>query len=105
MSTLTPREQMERDLDRLLLEEHRRDQLVRDAEREKRRLEQARSEVGVEVQRTRMALFALDGEHTKNLGDANVANRERLRELLNPATDDENRRDNPPVPVEEDNRG
>lgn len=84
MSALTPREQMERDLDQLLVEAHNRRGHVRDAERVLRKRQEEASEVEVAAQRTRLALFALDGEHAKNFGDANVANHKRLLELLNP---------------------
>lgn len=84
MAALTPREQMERDLDRLILEAHNLREVANDTGRLLRKQEEATREVDVQVQRTRMALFAYDGEHEKNFGDANVANHKRLVELLDP---------------------
>jgi hypothetical protein len=80
------REAIEARLDQELLASAAGWRHIKDAERVLKSLQDAVVPHDVEAQRLRMALFALDGESMKNMGDANVANNRRQSELRSEST-------------------
>ena len=79
MSTHT--KAIERELDDHLRHLNMLEEEQRDLDRKRRALSERVSKAEGEAQKLRLALFALQGEHQRNLGDANTANHKRRIEL------------------------
>ena len=77
----TPREVIAAAIDAALIESNTRWDDIRIAERDLAAMKDAVSGFDAEAHRLRMALFALDGEHDKNFGDANKVNHSRANAL------------------------